>query len=243
MTWRFEEDAGARPAVLLAGLPPASEQKEPVPFRQLLEIEEAILSFARAALAAGRPIALPGDSFAAPLVARVAAEYAPAAQAEEVLRPPSLVEVLLDRRDLRLEGLLGDLSGVGISTRSEEVMEGEERHPLTAAAVEEIEPWSAVMIGGFAEMPAEAELLQMRGVPIHGIGPTLTGPGRELRGFDVVDDLLAGIEWDEREGSEGGPREDLPWSMTPYPFLMQRLFQRERGDETSLKARRPERAR
>jgi hypothetical protein len=107
--WENLPQLWAPPVVLSAAFPAEDDE---VHLEQLLEIEEALLSFTRAALAQGRRIVVPGDETVAPLVAQTVAEYAPPARAEGRKGEPPLVEVLLTRGpDLRLEEALAGSTG------------------------------------------------------------------------------------------------------------------------------------
>jgi hypothetical protein len=217
-TERRRWDWSARaPLVLIAGFPEVG-----VTARHLLEIEEAVLSFSRAAFAAGRRVALPGDRLVAPLVSRVAAEYVPPPGSEGAGEGSRPIELMLtEGGDERLEGILARLGHadqlrVGGRKREEPYAD---RHPLTFEAISLSAPQAALAVGGDAGMVDDLELLREHEVEVVPIVPTLAGlprKGWQRWGTDVASEILAEAGW-EAVSRPTGP------SLTPYPYLMQQL--------------------
>jgi hypothetical protein len=217
--------SGAEPApiLLLAGFP--DEDDETVGASQLLEIEEAILSLSRAALARGHRLTLPGDPVVAPLVVAVATEYAAPAQTEARSRPPWLVDVLVAGEvDEELSRALTgrrQVRGVSVGEGREGTHEG--RHRLTAAAMDTVRPAAAVLIGGDSTLAQEFALVRAFGVRMGVIGPTLTGDlarGDLSARYDVAAPILERIGWGAGRGREVAPDHER---QVPYPFVMQQL--------------------
>ena len=216
--WRPRDWSARAPLVLVAGFPEVG-----VTARHLLEIEEAVLSFSRAAFAAGRRIALPGDRLIAPLVSRIAAEYVLPLGSEGAGEGSRPVELMLtEGGDERLEGILAGLEHadwrrVGGGTREEPYAD---RHPLTFEAISVSAPRAALAVGGGAGLVDDLELLREHDVEVAPIVSTLAGPLRkdwERWGTDVASKILAEAGWEavsnELAGRPG----------TPYPYLMQQL--------------------
>lgn len=210
-----------RPIVLSAGFPGEDEK---VMSEELLQIEEALLSAVRAALAHGHPLVLPGDPVVAPLVAETAREYAYDARTERVERPQPLVHVLLtEGGDRELTEAIGGLEHVEIHGAGEERGHARRRHRLTGEALAEIAPPAAgIFFGGAPESLGDFEAVRMREIPLYVIGTALAGPLREsdhLRKYDVVKRVVGELEW----GAE--PHDVTPDAerSVPYPYVMQRL--------------------
>jgi hypothetical protein len=219
--WESLPQLWAPPLVLAAAFP---DEDDEVPFEHLIEIEEALLSFTRAALAQGRRLVVPGDEAVAPLVAQTVAEYAPPARTEQREGEAPLVEVLLTRGpDPPLEEALAGIDRVRprVARGQEGAGEGR-RHPLTVEAVRELEPAGAVVIGGSRESVEDVAVLREVSVPLFVVGPTLTGPLYEFSDLwerDFTRGTLAEIEWQEAE------RELAFDTAIPYAYVMQRLVE------------------
>jgi hypothetical protein len=205
------------PALLLAAFP---SETEDVDLAQTLEIEEAVLSFARAALAQGRKIALPADRVVAPLVSQVAGEYGPTAVTEAGDGSPALVKAMFtEGRDPRLEQALAAGGQVELGQLAVGKVEiSGVRHRLTPAALEWANPERAVVIGEPPALLDELELVREFGVEIATVGPTLSARDIELgnlREHDTVAPML-----DEKLELGEGEADEL---RLPYAFLMQEL--------------------
>jgi len=217
------------PVVLSAGFP---DEDDDVPAAQLLEIEEALLSFTRAALAQGRRLMLPADRVVALLVAQTAAEYAllPQTEMSEPARP--LIEVVLtEGRDAQLEQALAGLNHVRPHLFGNPKAQHTGRHRLTSDAVREIQPASAVVLGGARQSLDDVHMLREFNVRLYVVGATLAGPLREhgeLWEHDITERMLAEIDWGKERG-EADIGVDVERQI-PYPYLMQRLVQEWRSD-------------
>jgi hypothetical protein len=217
--WESLPQLWAQPVVLSAAFP---DEDDEVPLQHLIEIEEALLSFTRAALAQGRRLLVPGDEAVAPLVAQTVAEYAPPTRAEEQEEGPPLVEVLLTRGpDPRLEEALAGIGRVRplVARGAEGVREG--RHPLTYEVLRDLAPAAAVVIGGSRESIEDVGVLRDLQVPLFVVGRTLSGAlaDRGLWEQDFVSGVLGEIEWRE-------PEDDVASGLAfPYAYVMQRLVE------------------
>lgn len=229
------------PVLVLAGFPDESDE---VPSAELLlEIEEALLSIVRAALAGGRRLALPADPVVAPLVAQVAMEYAPPPQAEALEEAPRLVDVMFSAgRGDPLEEVLAGMGHVRTTGSGEGEPRDGGRHPLTFAAVDDDRPVSAVVIGGQSS-PEDLVVLRELGVPLSVIGSTLAGPLHEDEGLwmsDVSVEILGRIGWepsDQPSDRDDRRRSPFPYGEVPYPYLMQQLV-KDWNDNDSPKGER-----
>jgi hypothetical protein len=215
--WLPEDWSARAPVMLVAGFPEAGASAA-----QLLEIEEAVLSFSRAAFAAGRRISLPGDHFIAPLVSQVAAEYVLPLGSESVDEGPRPVEMILaEGRDEQLDEMLAGWRHVrGVSLGRARGTHGG-RHRLTSEAIEFSAPQVALAVGGAPGMADDLDLLRLHEVRLAPIVPTLAGSlreGWERLGEDVTGRILAEAGWEEAVGERTAARR------TPYPYLMQQLI-------------------
>lgn len=208
------------PVMLLAGLPVT--QEEGIEVERALEIQEAVLSFARAAFSVGHPVAVPADGFVAPLLSAVADEYRPPSRSEEIQETPPQLAI----------GVLGSVEEElgGWSRRAAPAAVLQPRFDSFEDFLESIEPRKVIVVGeGGAESGAErVGSVRERGVELQAVGPTLTESARD-RGWgewDAAGRLLREIGWPEpgAESREGAPPIGAE-SVIPYGYLMQRLLE------------------
>jgi hypothetical protein len=218
------------PVVLLASLPTESEGGAGID--RALAIQEAVLSFARAAYSHGHAVAAPADGFVAPLLAAVATEYQAPARSEAV-----------DARPIQL--------AVG-SWRGEEEEGGRwSRRPAPDGVMRGTfegfdhflawaDPRQVIVVGGGHDEP-EAEPMERfirmrdRGVGVHAIGPTLTDAalGHGWGAWDVTRNLLDEIEWPRRASDRDDDSPPLgAEAVVPYAYLMQRLLSTDEDEGT-----------
>jgi len=201
--------------MLVAGFP-----EEGASAGELLEIEEAVLSFSRAVFAAGRRVSLPGDRLVTPLVTQVAAEYVFPLGSESPDQGPQPVGVLLAEGDEQLEEMLAGSRPVERSWLGGARRGHAGRHRLTSEAIGASAPQVAVAVGGAPGMDEELDLLRLHGVELAPIIPSFVGSLREnweRWGPDVTSRVLAEAGWQEFVGESAATRR------TPYPYLMQQL--------------------
>jgi hypothetical protein len=214
----------ARTILLSADFP---AEDEAVPASQLLDLEEALLSFARAALASEHTLALPADRIVAPLVAQIAAEYAAPPKMEAAEAPPPVRVLFTAGRDPELEQALAGHEGAWSPWHGEMLAEARgDRHPLTPEALRTIAPVFAMMLGGGRRLFEDFRMLRELQVPLHAVGAALSGPLREVRDaaeWDVTGQLLDEIGW----GTPIGETDllDEAERRVPYPYLMQRVVE------------------
>jgi hypothetical protein len=218
------------PVMLLASLP--VEPEEGIEFERSLEIQEAVLSFGRAAFSRGHPVVVPADGFAAPLLAAVATEYRAPARSEETRRtPPQLAIGLFGGAEEERAGWPGRAVPPGVLR---------ERFESFADFLRSVEPRKVIVVGGGVGESEEERVLRFEqasawGVEMQVVGPTLTNFAREQGWYslDATQGLLAEIEWPERGGDR---REDGllvgAEGLVPYAYLMQRLL--ETDDEEGV---------
>jgi hypothetical protein len=180
----------------------------------LLDIEEALVSLTRAALAQRHALLMPDDPVAALLVAQTAAEYTEPLRTEALERPRPIVHVMLS------EDSDETLAGFG---HVRLWPPGPQR--LSEDALNALRPSVAVIIGGAAESFQDFEVLRPT-MAVAVIGTALAEPLLALREYDVVGPMLRDIEWREGE-PEAIP--DAERSI-PYPYLMQALIAELGGD-------------
>jgi hypothetical protein len=222
--------------LLLAGFP---GEDEDVPAAWLLDTEEALLSFTRAALANGLTLAMPLDHVAAPLVAHTAAEYVPPPQMERVEPIEPLVEMFADDGwDTQLEQSLTGLEHARMvslgdrpppdadDSQSSEDARGTARHS-TLRILERVRPVVAVMLGDTRRLVDDFFMLREYGIPLHVV-TTLPGAHvvrSDLREYDITSRFLAEIDWPNAQTEDDHPSADGS-RVLPYPYLMQRLVER-----------------
>lgn len=233
--------------MLVAGFPPEPEEGDPVAAPFLLEIEEALLSFGRAAFAAERQVVVPADREVAPLLASVAAEYRAPLRSEGEEGERALLGVALTGgRDGELEGELARVPGVAVLGPDGGPLEIEERarreegtgldsgadarHPLTLDLVAGVEPRVGVAIGWVPGRRFDTTHFLARGVPVETIWPTVSGdPDSAWASEGSMGRVLEECGWSPRpagEGEEGEASAEGPrW--IPYPYVMQRMFGEE----------------
>jgi hypothetical protein len=216
------------PVMLLASLP--VEEEEEFAVERSLEIQEAVLSFARAAFSRGHRVVVPADGFVAMLLTAVAAEYRTPPRSEELREaPPQLMIGMLGSAEEELAGWPRRVVPPGVLQR---------RFDSFADFVGLTEPGKAIVVGGGGgesrdERVERFDRLRGREMELLVMGPTLTDFAREQGWgeWDVTRDLLGEIEWPE-PGAEH--RDDsLPLgaeSVTPYAYLMQRLLETDEED-------------
>lgn len=217
--------AGKPPIVLSVRFP---DEDDDVPPAQMQEIEEALLSLTRAALAQGRQLVLPADPVAAPVVAQTAAEYADDLGMEAIEVPPPLVHVLTEGRDDHLVEALSALDHVGLARFPDLRQERRMRDRLTVEMLAEFHPAAGVVFGGASESLDDLKVLTAREIPQYVVGTALAGPlaeRREFLGNDITEDWLVETDWGAAE-ADVVPGE---WSV-PYPYVMQRLVERLGGE-------------
>lgn len=219
------------PVMLLASLP--VEPEEGIEFERSLEIQEAVLSFGRAAFSRGHPVVVPADDFAAPLLAAVAAEYRAPARSEETRRtPPQLAIGMFGGAEEERAGWPGRAVPAGVL---------QERFDSFPDFLRSAEPRKAIVVGGGGVGESEEERVQRFeqasawGVDMQVVGPTLTNFAREQGWYslDATQELLAEIEWPERGGDRRGDGLLVGAErLVPYAYLMQRLL--ETDDEEGV---------
>jgi hypothetical protein len=204
--------------MLLAGFP-----EEDASAAMLLEIEEAVLSFSRAAFAAGRRVTLPGDRLVTPLVAQVAAEYVSPLGSESAGEGPQPLTVILAEGDEQIDEVLGGSRHVERAWLGGERHGHADRHQLTSEAIRLSAPQAAVAVGGDPGMVEDLDLLRLHEVEMAPIVPTLAGSLREgwgRWGPDVASRVLDEAGWQEFVGERAAARR------VPYSYLMQHLISR-----------------
>lgn len=219
------------PVLLLAGLP--LEQEEGAGFKLALEIQEAVLSFGRAAFANRQPVAVSADSFAAPLLTAVAAEYRQPARSEETeAMPPQLAIGMFGSTEEERAGRPPRVMPPGV------LRWHFESFPEFLASAK---PRQVVVVGGGGDGAGDMRAIQFAQArefadELQVIEPTLTdfARGQGWDEWDVTRDLLGKIGWpgwgDDRFDAE--PRDDArddaspPGAerVVPYAYLMQRLL-------------------
>jgi hypothetical protein len=244
------DDPERPPVLLLAGFP--EETDKSVPPAHLIGIEEAVLSFTRAALASGNRIALPADRAVVPLVAAAAAEYVRPLRTEARAEEAPRVEIALSGgRDPQLEAMLARAAGVAARhfTADGEVRglreeEGEwhlhtGRHPLTRAVLEAVGPRMAVVVGGDPGLATEVGLIEAAGIELAVIGHTLADASLrdDWTEMDPTLDVLERIGWPGGRGKgQAEAAEDRGEDVIPYPYLMQWLFREDEDDGVPVKS-------
>ncbi|MDX6623969.1 MAG: hypothetical protein QOE75_1901 [Solirubrobacterales bacterium] len=203
--------------LLIAGIP--EEHDEDVSAAHMLGIEEALLSFARAAFARGHRVIVPADRIAAPLLAMVAAEYRRGPLSESIDEEPPLLGVaVLGEGEDHPEQSLGPVLPDGIDAGGFSSF-----HELVAEA----DPSRAFLIGGSPSLGERVTVLRERGVPMHAIGPTLTPSSWEagIGEWEASERILGEVEWPGATAEE--PKREAPAAeaLVPYPYLMQRLLE------------------
>lgn len=209
------------PLFISAGFP---DEKFDVSSAQLLEIEEAVLSLARAALAQGHRLVLHADPDVAPLVALTAAEYAEPPRTEGILTPAPRVTILrTPDQDDRLAAALTGLRGVELTSFGDVDVDNRGRSDRTAAAIKRFTPAAGIVLGGADDSVLDFHALQQDGIPVHVIGTAVVGPllvELPFREYDAVAPALREIEWGLGEPDVVPDAE----RSVPYPYVMQRLI-------------------
>ena len=220
---RFDDVAPRRrPAILVAGGPP--EEDEETTLAQVLEIEESVLSFVRAALAAHHPVIVLADPALALLAAVVAGEYAVAARAENPA--PPLVDIVQDgdHRDEELAAALEGLPGAQrLFAPDDAARLASDREAIAFMAVGHVPPWQLRTLMGTQLIAGIVE----RTIPPGSLAELDAGA---VRRADIVEHEAEAIA---ALGDEG---RDLA---LPLPFLMQRFVARwsDGEDERRVRAR------
>jgi hypothetical protein len=220
----FDSGFVAPPVMLLASLP--EEDEGPAGFERSLEIQEAVLSFGRAAFSRGHQVAVPDDEFVAPLLAAVAEEYREPTRSEEVRIAPPQLEI----------GRIGsedeDLSGWSRRPLHDGVRRGD--FGSFAEFLESARPRKAIAVGGGGRgfRAERVEMVRKSGIELQAIAPTLTVGARE-RGWgdwDATEDLLREIDWPRPQLRERGEDASPPGAegVVPYAYLMERLVEPRR---------------
>lgn len=220
------------PVMLLASLP--VEEEGGIEVERSLEIQEAVLSFGRAAFSRGHPVVVPSDGFAAPLLTAVADEYREPPRSEEVQEsPPQLAIGMLDDIEEELGGWpRRDMSASVLQRRFESF----------AAFLGSTEPHKAIVVGGGGgESGVErVDLVREREAELLVMGPTLTNFARRQGwdNWDATRDLLREIEWPRPSGEY---RDSAPplgaEGVTPYAYLMQRLLETDDEEGVAMSMR------
>jgi hypothetical protein len=220
------------------------------------EIEQAVVSLARAVFAAGGQLVFGGHPTISPLVATVAGEYRtfPRGEAgEEAARPPVLIYQSEAFREYAPEAtLLMFRTGVA-NVRWTPAENGEEFKPgmpgplcplsleaMRDRMIAESRPDAMVCIGGMAGIFDEVSLFteQRRGRPVYALratgGASAILAEQSAPGLRVIDDEVMARVAERRRGLAGGVpdgegRAGRP--VVPYPLIMQTLVEEIAGGE------------
>ena len=207
-------------ALLLVGFP---GEDEDIPATWLLETEEALLSFTRAAMAGGLILAMRADPVAAPLVALTAAEYAPPSQMGRAEPVEPLVEIFSgetadEQLELAFTGLehaqmfsLGGRLSPNAEDERSTASGGSAPAPSIRQLLERVQPAAAVLLGDTRQLVDDFRALRQHHTPLHVVAtfPEANVERGDMPEYDVTGRLLAEIDWrDERI------EEDLPIART-----------------------------
>jgi hypothetical protein len=215
--------------------------EEPAEYQ--FEIEEAVISLARAVLASGGRLALLADDAVSPLVAQVGGEYAEPIRLETSHAPergPSpvalIVHVNLAKPTADVLSLLARSGAVDLLVPDPEgrrLAPWEPGFPLPDEHVRDLwhglvkfaEPIAVVAVAEPAIWMAERDLAMGTGVPGFLVETATSAQLWAGGAYGEVIDVVrryATPEPGHEEDSHVGAR---PWTSTPYPFVMQCLVE------------------
>lgn len=201
---------------------------------------DAVISVARAVLAEGGRIVMPGDRGMSPIVASVALDYAALAATERDKQPPAALVVastlwpeltlaaLLEPYVLRGAVLHVGPDGDPVEPADDRTYEREidtsyeHRQPVVPWLIEQWRPAGAVFVAPEADAQHDMELLRDSSIAFAVLAHADAERAKQWREHDAARLMMAErpARWANRDDVKRGPQSE---DVVPYAYIAQRL--------------------